>query len=511
MKKIKNIKNIFRAAGTRHGAYSVGLTVLALAVVIVFNLVVGQIPEAFRNIDVSSTKIYEISDTTTGLLDDLDKDVEMKVLAVKDETDDIIKTFISKYAALSSRIHVEWIDPVLHPSALTEYDTTENTIVISCEDTGKTTTVAFTDILVMDEYSYYYYGTTSYTEFDGEGQLTSAVNYVTNDVDRTIYQTTGHGESSLSATITDLMEKSNYTLSEVNLLMTTSIPEDCDLLFMYAPMSDLSQDEAQMLADYLGAGGKFMILLGDTSLAELENLSGVLSTYGITPAEGYIADPSRCYQNNPYYIFPELTVSGDLAEGISSQMVLLTNTHGMTQADPERDTITVTPFMSSSEQSYAVTEEAQEQGSYVLGAVATETVSAADDSEGGASDSSTEETDASDSGTETADTSDSGTEDADASDTGEELESRLTVISAASLIDPAITDTFTQLENTQVFMNAVSANFEGVQNLSIEAKSLNVEYNTVQHGGLFSLLMIFGIPAVILIGGFAVWFRRRKV
>ena len=254
-----------------------------------------------------------------------------------------------------------------------------------------------------------------------------------------------------------------------------------------------------------------MILLGDTSLAELENLSGVLSTYGITPAEGYIADPSRCYQNNPYYIFPELTVSGDLAEGISSQMVLLTNTHGMTQADPERDTITVTPFMSSSEQSYAVTEEAQEQGSYVLGAVATETVSAADDSEGGASDSSTEETDASDSGTETADTSDSGTEDADASDTGEELESRLTVISAASLIDPAITDTFTQLENTQVFMNAVSANFEGVQNLSIEAKSLNVEYNTVQHGGLFSLLMIFGIPAVILIGGFAVWFRRRKV
>ena len=84
------------------------------------------------------------------------------------------------------------------------------------------------------------------------------------------------------------------------------------------------------------------------------------------------------------------------------------------------------------------------------------------------------------------------------------------MISAASLIDQSITDTFTQLENTQVFMNAVNANFEGVQNLSIEAKSLGVEYNTVQHAGLFSMLMIFGIPAVILIGGFVVWFRRRK-
>ena len=487
---MKKIKNIFRTTGTRRGAYSVGLTVLVIAVVTVFNLVVGQIPEAFRNIDVSSTKIYEISDTTTDLMDDLDKDVDMKVLAVKDETDDRITTFISRYAALSDKIHVEWIDPVLHPSALTEYDTTENTIVISCGDTGKTTTVAFRDVLVMDEYSYYYYGTASYTEFDGEGQLTSAVNYVTNEVDRTIYQTTGHGESTLSATITDLMEKSSYTLSEVNLLMTTSIPEDCDLLLMYAPTSDLSEDEAQMLADYLDAGGKIMILLGDASLTEFANLSGVLGTYGITAADGYIADPSRCYQNNPYYIFPELAVTGDMAQGISTQMVLLTNTHGLTLTDPERDTVAVTSFMSSSDQSYAVTGETQEQGSYVLGAIAAETINTEEVSE--------------------EDTADGSSEDTDTVDSVEDLESRLTVISAASLIDPSITDTFTQLENTQIFMNAVSANFEGVQNLSIEAKSLSTEYNTVQHAGLFSLLMIFGVPAVILIGGFAVWFRRRK-
>ena len=72
MNKIKSLKNIFRTSGTRHGAYSVGLTVLVLAVVIVFNLIVGQIPEAYRNLDVSSTKIYDISDTTTELLDSLD-------------------------------------------------------------------------------------------------------------------------------------------------------------------------------------------------------------------------------------------------------------------------------------------------------------------------------------------------------------------------------------------------------------------------------------------------------
>ncbi len=504
MKTANKIKQKFRTAGTRHGAYSVGMTALVIAIVIVFNLIVGQIPEAFRNVDVSSTNIYDISDTTTDLLDSLDKEVDMTVLAVKDETDERITTFLSKYESLSDQIHVEWIDPVLHPTALTEYDTTENTIVVSCPDTGKTTTVSFNDILVMDDYSYYYYGNTSYTEFDGEGQLTGAVNYVTNDTNHTIYQTTGHGESTLSSTITDLMEKNSYSLSEVNLLMATSIPEDCDLLLMYAPAADLSEDEAKMLSDYLAGGGKVLVLMGDTDASELPNLYGVLETYGITAADGYIADPGRCYQGNYYYIFPELSVSGELADGIESQMVLLTYARGLNLTDPARDTIAVTSFMASSDQAYAVTEDSQEQGEYTLGAVATETISSGDE-DTGSSDTDGSDADSTDADSEDTDSSESGSADA-----SEEKEARLTVISAGSLIDQSITDTFPQLENTQIFMNAVTANFEGVQNLSIAAKSLNVEYNTVQHAGLFSFLVIFGIPAVILIAGFTVWFRRRK-
>lgn len=494
-KKTGKFGNMFRTSGTRNGSYSVGLTVVVIAIVIVLNLVIGQLPESLRNLDVSSTRIYEISDTTTDLLDSLDEDVDMTVLAVRDDTDDRITTFLSKYEALSDHINIEWVDPVLHPSALIEYDTSENTIVISCEATGKSTTVSFDDILVPDMYSYYYYGSTDYTEFDGEGQLTSAVNYVTSDVEKTIYQTTGHGEGTLSTTITDLMDQNNYNLSEINLLMNTSIPEDCDLLLMYEPATDLSDDETEMLRNYLADGGKVMILLGDTNATELPNLETVLEEYGMKAADGYIADPQRCYQGNYYYIFPELSVSGDMADGISSEMVLLTNTHGMNLIDPARDTITTTGFMSSSDGAYAVTETAQQQGDYTLGAVAEETVSSPDDDE-----------DTDSSGEDAEEASDDSSSDAES----DEVTSRLTVISAGSMIDSQITDTFTQLENTKVFMNAVTANFDGVQNISVEPKSLQVEYNTVQYAGLFSLLVIFGIPAAVLIGGFVVWFRRRK-
>ena len=161
--------------------------------------------------------------------------------------------------------------------------------------------------------------------------------------------------------------------------------------------------------------------------------------------------------------------------------------------------------MSSSDQAFAVTENSQEQGRYTLGAVAVESVAQTEtntlDDEGDSS-----QTDSG--GTDTAEEEDAAPDTDQSAD--ENQESRLTVISGASLIDQQITDTFTTLENTTLFMNAVTANFDGVRNLSIEPKSLGVEYNTVQHTGLFSLLTVFGIPAVVIVGGFVVWFRRRK-
>ena len=477
---MEKIKKLFQTTGTKQGSFSIGVTAIVIAIVVVANMIIGQLPEKYRNIDVSSTKIYEISDTSKDLLKELDHKVTLTVLAVKDETDDRITTFLSKYAGLSKNVSVKWIDPVLHPSALTENNAEKDTIVVKCEDTGKSTTVAFSDIIVQDMSSYYYTGSTSESKFDGEGQLTSAINYVISDASQTVYRTSGHGESTFSTTISDLMKKNNYNVEELNLVMNTEIPDDCDLLMMYAPTNDLSQEEADVMKNYLKSGGKVMLILGDTPSEQLPNLMGILSDYGMKEADGYIADPKRCYQGNAYYLFPQLSVSGDLANGISSQMVLLVNTHGLELSDPARDTISVNAFMSTTNNAYAVTEDAQTEGSYTLGAVATESISKDD------------------------------AEDENSTDDSETLESRLTVISSASMIDSQITDAFTTLENTTLFMNAVTANFDGVKNISIEPKSLSVEYNTVQHSGLLSLLVIFGVPIILLIGGFSVWYRRRK-
>ncbi|MBQ8559764.1 MAG: GldG family protein [Tyzzerella sp.] len=460
---MKKIKEILKSPQLRYGTYSTAVTVVAIVIVVIVNMIASQFSEAIDNIDLSDSKIYEITDTSKDFLDDLDKEVKLYVLADKSTADERIKTFISKYDALFKKVSVEWIDPVAHPSALTEYGASSDTVVVRCEETDKQEIVALSDMIVYDYSSYYTTGYAAESEFDAEGQITSAIYSVTSEVSKKIYYTSGHGEATFSDTISSLMDKSNFETEELNTLMTAEVPEDCDLLFLYAPTTDFTEDEKTMVSEYIQGGGDVFYILGITS-NETPNLDALLAEYGMQKAEGYIADTQRCYQGNPYYIFPELSVSDDLANNISTEMVLLVQALGVTETTPERDTITLESFMAtSSAGGYAVTDESNAvQGEYILGAVATED------------------------------------------------EGQFTVITSESMIDASITDSFGTLENTTLFMNAVTNHFEDVENISIDARSLEITYNTVQYAGLFGLLFIFGIPVIILIYGFVKWLKRRK-
>ena len=134
---LEKIKKSFRSASSKNGSYSVGMIALVICMVIVVNLIAGQLPENVKSIDISDNNIYGVSKTSKKALNKLDKKVTFKIYAEKDSTDTRIKSFIKKYTALSDKISVKWIDPVLHPAALTKAGVDKNTIVISCKDTGK--------------------------------------------------------------------------------------------------------------------------------------------------------------------------------------------------------------------------------------------------------------------------------------------------------------------------------------------------------------------------------------
>lgn len=466
------IKKLFQSNDSKRGSYTLAMTSIVIAIVIVFNMIVNLIPENKRQFDISNTNIYEISSKSEMIIKKVDDDVTFYILAEKDSTDKRIKTFINKYASLSNKIHVKWIDPVLHPSALIKYGTEENNIVISCKKTNRTTTVSFDDILVSS--TSYYSTFSSASSFDGDGQLTSALNYVTSDKEYKAYYTSGHGESSLSSEVTSLLTKSRISTSDLLLMTATSIPDDCNLLIIDGATSDFTKDEVKLLSSYLKKGGKVVTLLAQTNKS-MKNLYGLLKDYGLTVQSGYIADTERSYQGNYYYLIPNLSVSGDMASGISSNSVMMINSKGMTQSTPARDSISTDAFMTTSSNGYAVTEKKQTQGTYVVGATSTVSVKVKNSK-------------------------------------GKKVtkESRLTVFGSNMLIDEQITSSFSSLENLTLFANAVTASLDNADNVSISPKSLEVSYNTIAHPGPFSILVVFVIPAGLIIGGFIVWFRRRR-
>lgn len=456
MKREKH--NLIGTKAFRKGSYSTVIMVVIIAIVIAANVMFSKLPTAARNIDVSSNNLYSIGDTTHSVLDGLKNDVEIIVIKDKESTDKRISTLLAKYADYSDHIKVTYKDPVLYPSVLTTYDTEENNIVIKCDATDKTTKVAFSDIIVT---STSYYGSTYETSFDGEGQLTKAIDYVSNENNKLIYTISGHGESNLGKNISELISKSNFNVKSVNLLVDNGIPDDCDMLICNQPTKDLADDELKLLREYMENGGKMTVVLADTT-TKTPNFDALMADYGISKVNGYIADTERYYGQNVYQIFPNYS-SGDITGKFGSEeYTLLFGSLGLKVE--KTDGVTVDEFLTTSNKGAAVVgENDYTEGKYTLAAAATKD------------------------------------------------ESRFTVFGSASIIDDDFTSYYKNLMDLQVFMNSITANFDDVSNISIDSISLQTTYNTIANGSGIGAIFIGIIPVALLILGFLRWFGRRKL
>lgn len=466
----------------KRGGYLAGMTALAVVLVILVNLIAGQLPSNLREFDLTDNSLYAVSDTSREFLAGLEEDVEIVVLAQEGAVDQRIEKFLYNYAACSDHITLTALDPVAYPSQASAYDADEDSLVVTCAATGKERVISFSELITytVDMNSFSYVEDT----FDADGQLTSAIDYVTGDTQKLLYTLTGHGEADLPSAITDAIEKANLSLSSVSVLTNGGVPEDCDLLIVNGPTSDLSADEVTMFQNYLSSGGQMILLLAQSD-ASLPNWEGFLYDCGLEVAEGYIADLSQYFPQfgSPFYLYATLSTYTDLCEGCDANSVTyLANSRGFTQtaeSQSEDAAVTVTPFMTTSDNAYAVTEDGQVQGSYLLGAVCTWTSNESDET----TDETTDETAAG---------------------------GRLTVFGSTSFLDGEILASNPSLANETIFMNGVTCGFDDLSNLSIPAKSLSVTYNTIPNPGLWSTLYTAVLPIAVLVLGLAVWLRRRK-
>ena len=305
----------------KNGTYSMAMAAIFIVIVVVINMIVGAIPSKYSQLDVSSSKLYTIGDETKKVLKALDKDVTIYQIAPSGSEDDTISNLLSRYKDESKHIKVEVKDPVVNPKFASEYtsdDLASNSLIVVCGDRNKV--INYNDMYSTSvDYNTWQQTTTG---FDGEGQITSAIQYVTMDANQlpVVYQITGHDEATIGSAFSDVISKSNMTLSSVELLNEESVPKDAAAIIINAPQKDFNKNDAQKVIDYLQKGGK-AIIVGMHSETEMPNFASILDTYGVSLTTGPIADNDAQHYYNmggPLYLLPNVNSSsytGSLSGG----------------------------------------------------------------------------------------------------------------------------------------------------------------------------------------------------
>ena len=299
------------------GSYAIVLTCIVLALLVVVNLLAGALPANLTKLDISSSKLYSITSNTKAVVNALEQDVTIYWIVQSGKEDDVIDNLLAKYESLSDHIEVVKRNPDVYPAFARQYtdETVSNNslVVVSGE---KYRYVPYSDIYVSQGRAYSYSYTTS---FDGEGAITSAIDYVVSTQLPILYTLEGHGETALPDTFASQLEKENVETESLSLLNVDEIPEDAAALMIHAPASDISGEEAKMLSEYVKSGGKLLILAGPVADGELTNLYGILSDYGVSAVQGIVSEGDRSHYafQAPYVLLPDLgdsDITAPLAE-----------------------------------------------------------------------------------------------------------------------------------------------------------------------------------------------------
>ena len=312
----------------KSGAYATIISAMMIIVVIIVNLMFTKLN---FNFDMTLEGKYSLTEETVTMLGELEDDITFYYLASSADSIDLFDKILAQYTKYGENITLVYKDPLLNPKFASQYTTAtpqEYSIIVVNETNGRFKYIPYTSMLV-EEYSMNpttYEYETEVTGIDMEGQLNSAIGYVTTDHLPTLYEVSGHGMQTLGTEAIALLEKANIVVNSgensLDLLSTTKVPEDCDVLLIYTPQTDFTESEVAVLSNYMQNGGNLIFVLSYLNV-EHPNLHQLVEQYGIELQNGVLLEENtRNYMQAPYILLPNV-VAHELTSGITSRKYIV--------------------------------------------------------------------------------------------------------------------------------------------------------------------------------------------
>lgn len=265
-----------KARQTQYAAYAAVYILVVIAAVVVVNILANRYN---KSVDTTANKRYSLSEQTAKIVKDLKQNATIVYFNQTTRFREG-KDLLDEYTNLSPRIHIQYVDPDKNPQLAREDGVRDfGTAVVEIGNKHETAKS-------MDEE-----GITGAFIRDLKGN-TRTVCFVTGSGEHQIDDTERDGLSQFK----DLLAKDEYETKAVDLLQKAEVPDDCTTLVVAGPTHDYQQPEVDAINKYVEDGGRAMFLLdpplqmGHSTIAANDALANLLQSWGVTLDKDLVLD-----------------------------------------------------------------------------------------------------------------------------------------------------------------------------------------------------------------------------
>ena len=354
---MRRLIEIIKKKWIRDSVLTLVLVVILIAIFILVNLLFMKLD--ITPLDFTKQGLYTLSDESKEQIKNVTQNVTMYFFGYDDSSTAV--TLAKQYHDLNDKITIQIIATSERPDLAAEYNVTTSSQLVAVQATERYKIIDASDMYTYDS------STGQYVDIT-EQKLTNAILDVTIAKKPQIYFLTGHGEygiddSSAMKTLATYIENDVNDVNKLDLL-TSDMPETCDVLVIANPTSDFTDLETEKIQNYINAGGKivwmqdpYMFISGWTESTTYPNISKILSQFGISFSSGVVCEESssNMIAGTPDLIIPNMTYNGIVKDLYTDGTVALLDSGKInTVSDEELENLGVTasPFLQSTETSF---------------------------------------------------------------------------------------------------------------------------------------------------------------
>lgn len=501
-------------------------TCVFVALLVLVNVVTTMLFDRYPiTIDLTSNKIYSVSNDTEDYVKKVNVDVQVTIFADENTYTNYSSynkqavELLKNYCKLNHHITYRFVDIDSHPEIVKEYTDTisqfdmifETKTKVDGKEISRTRKLGMLDLLTFkDEFqqklsqSGYsidtlaqqaggdlsflsYYG--SYVESsNAEQAFTSALMTVTDPNPVYVTILTGRSELTQLTYFQTLLTANGYNVNTVD-ITSEDIPKDTDVVVIPAPKTDYLEEDITKVSDFLnndGNLGKQLLYIASYGQEDTPNLDEFLSEYGLSVGKGVICESD----SGKYYNSPCVTVASDVSDNFTQDVstknpaILSALCRPVNTLFDEQDMVSTDAYLKSSDSAYTANVEiSQTTGQVNIG-------------------------DALVKGQQNYMAVGSK---AKFTDDNKTLYSSVIAVGSEGMLSDTYLQ-YSQYQNSEYFISVINGLTGKTAGITITPKTItgNVFDITQQQKTVLKWTFCLGVPVVVLIVGIVIWARRKN-